>query len=395
MTQMWLHQFKKLLQHPTEIKPTLESLYINYSDPPRAGKTTDSYIEEDSFRILKTKYNTDTVIKLNIEKIVKTRLFENIISKFIEPGDTLFVVNTNLLNRLHANYHVVLLDATTNFLAYYYPTIINKYSLCTNKQLQRKKQLRSKQHKILNNIDLGSIVFVDNQGKCILALPVKSTRNYSDIPIIPVTICQIKQLIKQMPFQFDDNATKFTWLDVSIPQERYSTSLTNFKLLSRLEAASQFNLTPIFEKQLQADFDKAGNIRFKFPIDTPYWRNLLQQMSDASLDNLCNHSFDAMNAETTSANWVVSVTEHATQLLEKIDTNFTQESEMTLNFKSKPAAKALVPFTGLNQVLSTIQCGLYHQYYWLSKNKLLTITNIHNQKSNNPSSFNIEEMIEL
>lgn len=386
-----------------------------------ASKATSGYVSE-------IYANTPQIDGLLIDfyKFYQRQKHEDITIKYHNA----LIVSNKFLQEQHANYHVVILNATNDFVLNYYPKIdFNTHLKTANPTEQFYDTLYDSMQSyiISTKIDptfheqyirptLECLLFLDQDNQCFLALPANGfylDQSDDQLPVLPVTVTQIANILAQFPVaQMRDfypaliNRQGFNQNKEADETANYlagyNTNQSNYFADSPKIAANGLTLKrkrylKYFEydlcmahnqeikdyltKHLSVTCDQKGDLKSSIKPTNKLWQKRLETYQTNHFPYLANGTVMSHQNET-QANYELAVLYRKYNNLPAI---LGQKSSANTKNKLKPTkisqvaldktlTAKLKPLVNkqMGQVFAKLQPGNQHQYYY-TKHQLYTL----------------------
>lgn len=450
--QKWngFNKFKEKLSDVKKLKVTLGDVYLGYF--PEKDKIANKVATQTTFtqKEVNPKSKTNKKINLSYYKVnlakqlnkmpANEKHLENVfydLTKMLMHGKRNqiydLLCDECILNFLNADYRLLQLDGTEDFVLNYYPVLTG----CNNsRQLsftEQSKEIYQKTKQYKQAIIYKALALIDKNGNCVCILPVS---NYepaaAGFPEMNVTVKQLQVLLEQESLfhQGHNYAFKYLVRSTNSDYDAISTSdlfkyyRKGYKILNSGDqtAIDQFyqeklddNLTNIenvpakkyISKHLIVETDKNGQWHITMPKINSYWEYVLNNFISNNLyeirfaqENVYHNrhrlgdlggvQFDQNLMEPIANKIGKTVNEIATAVTNTQQHGFkTETTEIPIAKVDKTQLRPLGKQNGLHLLLTGLSQGQEHRYYVV--NQQLTTIEI----SDNGKKIEQKGMIDL
>lgn len=214
MSPTWLTQLINLLPHGLKIKTQMPPIYFYQDTKETAGNYSDT-------KIIPSEKKPLTYLKLPPRKYLICDLQKHV-TRYKVPAidfimslsrfhNNVLIVDNQLLAKLGANYHVVVLNAIADFAINRFPYVKKDSDLneiinaSTEKFNYQKNQLGTDLIQTLTQLfdsPLQCLLFLNTQNECFLALPCiydKLANSSKHLPVLETDLKTITAILNQMP----------------------------------------------------------------------------------------------------------------------------------------------------------------------------------------------------
>lgn len=433
--QKWygFNKFKEKLSDVKKLKVTLGDVYLSYF--PEKGKIANKVATQTTFtqKEVDPKSKTNKKINLSYYKVnlaeqlnkmpANERHLENVfynLTKMLMHGKKSqaydLLCDERILKFLNADYRLLLLDGTEDFVLNYYPALTgcNKSMKLALILDNKKAYQKTKQYK--QTITYKSLALVDNNGDCVCVLPFANYEQIvANVPKMKVTVKQIQVLLEQESLFHQDHNYAFKYL--------FETTDSNYNVISTSDllryhkkeyqilnsgdqaAIDQFyqekiadNLQNIenmpakkyISKHLIVKTDKNGQWHMTMPKTNSYWEYVLNNFISNNLydirfaqENIYHNrhrlgdlggvQFDQNLMDPISNKIGKTVNDIATAVTNSQQSGFkTKTTKIPIAKTAKIPLKPLGKQNGLHLLLTGLSQGKEHHYYVVNK-QLTTI----------------------
>ena len=433
--QKWngFNKFKENLSDVKKLKVTLGNVYLGYFL--EKGKIANKVATQTTFtqKEVDPKSKTNKKINLSYYKVnlveqlnkmpANERHLENVFynltkmlmhDKRSQAYDLL--CDERILKFLNADYRLLLLDGTEDFVLNYYPALTgcNKSMKLALILDNKKAYQKTKQYK--QTITYKSLALIDQNGNCVCVLPFANYEQLvTNVPKMKVTVKQIQVLLEQEPLFHQGHNYAFKYL--------FETTDSNYNVISTsallryhkkeyqiLNSGDQVAIDQSYQeriadnlqnienvpakkyisKHLIVETDKNGQWHMTMPKTNSYWEYVLNNFISNNLydirfaqENIYHNrhrlgdlggiQFDQNLMEPILSKIGKTVNDIATAVTKSQQSGFkTKTTEIPIAKVEQIPLKPLGKQNGLHLLLTGLSQGKEHRYYVVNK-QLTTI----------------------
>lgn len=433
--QKWngFNKFKEKLSDVKKLKVTLGDIYLSYF--PEKGKIANKVATQTTFtqKEVDSKSKTNKKITLSYYKInlaeqlnkmpANERHLENVfynLTKMLMHGKRSqaydVLCDERILKFLNADYRLLLLDGTEDFVLNYYPVLTgcnNSMKLSFSKQ---GKEIYQRTKKYKQTITYKSLALIDNNGDCVCVFPFSNYEQLvTNIPKMKVTVKQIQVLLAQEPlfhqgynyafkYMFETTDSNYNVISTSalLRYHKKEYQILNSsdqaaidqsyqeKIADNLQNIENVPVKKYINKHLMVETDKDGQWHMTLPKTNNYWEYVLNNFISNNLydirfadENIYHNrhrlgdlggiQFDQDLMDPVASKIDKAVNDIATAVTNSKQSGFkTKTTKIPIAKVEQTPLKPLGKQNGLHLLLTGLSQGKEHRYYVVNK-QLTTI----------------------
>ena len=433
--QKWngFNKFKEKLADNEKLKVTLGDVYLGYF--PEKGKIANKVATQTTFtqKEVDPKSKTNKKINLSYYKVnlaeqlnkmpANERHLENVfynLTKMLMHGKKSQVYDLlcdeRILKFLNADYRLLLLDGTEDFVLNYYPALTgcNKSMKLALILDNKKAYQKTKQYK--QTITYKSLALIDQNGNCVCVFPFANYEQIiTNVPKMKVTVKQIQVLLEQeslfhqghnyvFKYMFETTDSNYNVISTSdllryhkkeyqILNSGDQAAIDQFyqeKIADNLKNIENVPAKKYISKHLIVKTGKNGQWHMTMPKTNSYWEYVLNNFISNNLYDICfaqeniyhnRHRLGDLGGVQFDQNLMDPISNKIGKTVNDIATAVTNSKQS--GFKTKTAKipiakveqtplKPLGKQNGLHLLLTGLSQGKEHRYYVVNK-QLTTI----------------------
>lgn len=433
--QKWngFNKFKENLSDVKKLKVTLGDVYLGYF--PEKGKIANKVATQTIFtqKEVDSKSKTNKKINLSYYKVnlaeqlnkmpANERHLENVfynLTKMLMHGKRSqtydLLCDERILSFLNADYRLLLLDGTEDFVLNYYPALTgcNKSMKLALILDNKKAYQKTKQYK--QTITYKSLALIDQNGNCVCVFPFANYEQIvTNVPKMKVTVKQIQVLLEQESLFHQGHNYAFKYM-FEITDSNYNVISTSDllryhkkeyqilnsgdqaaidqsyqeKIADDLQNIENVPAKKYISKHLIVETDKNGQWHMTMPKTNSYWEYVLNNFISNNLydirfaqENIYHNrhrlgdlggvQFDQNLMEPISSKIGKAVNDITTAVTNSKQSGFkTKTTEIPIAKVEQTPLKPLGKQNGLHLLLTGLSQGKEHRYYVVNK-QLTTI----------------------
>lgn len=433
--QKWngFNKFKEKLSDVKKLKVTLGDVYLGYFS--EKGKIANKVATQTTFtqKEVDPKSKTNRKVTLSYYKInlakqlnkmpANERHLENVfynLTKMLMHGKRSqaydVLCDERILNFLNADYRLLLLDGTEDFVLNYYPALTgcNKSMKLALILDNKKAYQKTKQYK--QTITYKSLALIDQNGNCVCIFPFANYEQIvTNVPKMKVTVKQIQVLLEQEPlfhqghnyafkYMFETTDSNYNVISTSdlLRYHKKEYQILNSgdqaaigqsyqeKIADNLQNIENVPAKKYISKHLIVETDKNGQWYMTMPKTNNYWEYVLNNFISNNLydirfaqENIYHNrhrlgdlggiQFDQNLMEPILNKIGKTVNDIATAVTKSQQSGFkTKTTEIPIAKVEQTPLKPLGKQNGLHLLLTGLSQGKEHRYYVVNK-QLTTI----------------------
>lgn len=433
--QKWngFNKFKEKLADNEKLKVTLGDVYLGYF--PEKGKIANKVATQTTFtqKEVDPKSKTNKKINLSYYKVnlaeqlnkmpANERHLENVfynLTKMLMHGKKSqaydLLCDERILKFLNADYRLLLLDGTEDFVLNYYPALTgcNKSMKLALILDNKKAYQKTKQYK--QTITYKSLALIDQNGNCVCVFPFANYEQIiTNVPKMKVTVKQIQVLLEQeslfhqghnyvFKYMFETTDSNYNVISTSdllryhkkeyqILNSGDQAAIDQFyqeKIADNLKNIENVPAKKYISKHLIVKTGKNGQWHMTMPKTNSYWEYVLNNFISNNLYDICfaqeniyhnRHRLGDLGGVQFDQNLMDPISNKIGKTVNDIATAVTNSKQS--GFKTKTAKipiakveqtplKPLGKQNGLHLLLTGLSQGKEHRYYVVNK-QLTTI----------------------
>lgn len=433
--QKWngFNKFKEKLSDVKKLKVTLGDVYLGYF--PEKGKIANKVATQTTFTQKEVDPKSKTNKKINLsyykanlaEQLNKMpaneRHLENVfynLTKMLMHGKRSqaydVLCDERILKFLNADYRLLLLDGTEDFVLNYYPALTgcNKSMKLALILDNKKAYQKTKQYK--QTITYKSLALIDKNGDCVCVFPFANYEQIvTNVPKMKVTVKQIQVLLEQEPlfhqghnyafkYMFETTDSNYNVISTSdllryhkkeyqILNSGDQAAIDQFyqeKIADNLQNIENVPAKKYISKHLIVETDKNGQWHMTMPKTNSYWEYVLNNFISNNLydirfadENIYHNrhrlgdlggvQFDHNLMDLISSKIGKTVDDIAIAITNSQQSGFkTKTTKIPIAKTAKAPLRPLGKQNGLHLLLTGLSQGKEHRYYVVNQ-QLTTI----------------------
>lgn len=379
----WLDKFKTKLKHSNKMKPKLAPLYLYQFNYRPNKQTMDIFEQSIAYNEMIIPEVSGSIVHYGILD-VKTRLrrpqsehpyLDHLLYDlgFQNLG---LITNNQALDRLHADYHAVILNDIQDYVLNYLPIMLHYSKDCFIDYFSYAQVT-----------PLRCLALIDDNGNYVLAMPTNEIADET-LPVVEATVMQIKNLLHNMPRDpqecymlaknpelenaYHEDICAYNMYDCSTYRE-YSRGFYGdwYNETKQILFKQDKLIKQYLENNIQVSADDEGRCVFQMKPSNAFWDQYLASFTTQA--TLTDRLFE--NENMADINFTEILLSLKLKFFGRQSLAWYKHNSKVVDETSKDAneVKPLNDIDGLRNAISSMQPGNDHKYY-LTNDGLTTLS---------------------